>query len=128
MSCVALPLSSLQARADTLEGALVQAYRNNPTLNSQRASLRATDENVPQALSGYRPRISVTASGGEQSLGSTTKVNTTDAGDLFQPERLQLAGQRRRHRHADAVQRFPDRQQDPPGRSAGLGRARDACA
>jgi outer membrane protein len=40
------------AQADTLEWALVQAYQNNPSLDAQRASLRATDENVPQALSG----------------------------------------------------------------------------
>src|ERR1700733_15258529 len=46
------------ASADTIEWALVQAYQNNPALNSQRASLRATDENVPQALSGYRPKVS----------------------------------------------------------------------
>ena len=58
------------ASAETLESALVQAYQNNPTLNSQRASLRATDEGVPQALSGYRPRVTVTATGGEQSLSS----------------------------------------------------------
>ena len=50
--------------ADTLEWALVQAYQNNPSLNAQRAALRAADENVPQALSGYRPKLSVTASGG----------------------------------------------------------------
>jgi outer membrane protein len=50
--------------ADTLEWALVQAYQNNPSLNAQRASLRATDENVPQALSGYRPKLSITATGG----------------------------------------------------------------
>jgi outer membrane protein len=53
------------AAADTLEWALVQAYQNNPSLNAQRAALRATDENVPQALSGYRPKLSITASGGE---------------------------------------------------------------
>jgi outer membrane protein len=52
------------ASADTLEWALVQAYQNNPSLNAQRASLRATDENVPQALSGYRPKLSLTANGG----------------------------------------------------------------
>jgi outer membrane protein len=52
--------------ADTIEGALVRAYQNNPQLNAQRAQVRATDENVPQALSGYRPRVSVTASGGYQ--------------------------------------------------------------
>jgi outer membrane protein len=52
------------ATADTLEWALVQAYQNNPSLNAQRASLRATDENVPQALSGYRPKVSLNGSGG----------------------------------------------------------------
>ncbi len=52
------------AAADTLERALVQAYQNNRSLNAQRASLRATDENVPRALSGYRPKLSVTAGGG----------------------------------------------------------------
>src|ERR1700692_895849 len=52
------------AAADTLEWALVQAYQNNPSLNAQRAALRATDENVPQALSGYRPKVSFTATGG----------------------------------------------------------------
>src|SRR5262249_17610705 len=46
------------------EWALVQAYQNNPSLNAQRAALRAADENVPQALSGYRPKLAVTASGG----------------------------------------------------------------
>ena len=42
--------------ADTLEMALVQAYQNNPQVNAQRALVRATDENVPQALAGYRPK------------------------------------------------------------------------
>ncbi len=50
--------------AAACELALVQAYQNNPSLNAQRAALRATDENVPQALSGYRPKVSVTAQGG----------------------------------------------------------------
>ena len=54
-----------------MRGALTQAYQNNPQLNAQRASVRATDESVPQALSGYRPRISLSASVGEQYLDST---------------------------------------------------------
>jgi outer membrane protein len=41
----------------TIEAALVQAYINNPQLNAQRAATRAVDENVPTALSGYRPRL-----------------------------------------------------------------------
>jgi len=66
------------AHADTLESALAQTYVNNPTLNAQRALVRATDENVPQALSGYRPRVSVTATGGEVASSTTSKVTTTN--------------------------------------------------
>jgi outer membrane protein len=39
------------ATAQTLEQAMASAYRTNTALLAQRASLRATDENVPQALS-----------------------------------------------------------------------------
>jgi outer membrane protein len=59
---VVLALGCGGASADTLEGALVQAYQNNPQLNAQRAAVRVTDEAVPIALSGYRPRASATAS------------------------------------------------------------------
>ena len=59
-------LSPRPAAADTLLGALAQAYQVNPQLNSQRALVRQTDENVPQALSGYRPRANATASIGKQ--------------------------------------------------------------
>jgi outer membrane protein len=52
------------ALADTIEAALVRAYQNNPQLNAQRAQVRSTDENVPQALSGYRPKVALTASAG----------------------------------------------------------------
>jgi outer membrane protein len=68
--------------ADTIESALIYTYMNNPQLNSQRALVRATDENVPTALAGYRPKASITASIGFQSLsskikeiGSTTPLN-----------------------------------------------------
>lgn len=49
------------AQAQSLEQALAQAYANNPTIGAQRARLRAVDEGVPQALSGYRPTARVTA-------------------------------------------------------------------
>jgi outer membrane protein len=62
------------ANADTLEEALGYAYQNNPQLNAQRALVRATDENVSQAVSGYRPRVSATINGGYQSLSTTTRL------------------------------------------------------
>lgn len=43
--------------AETISGALAKAYRFNSTFNSERAGVRATDENVPLAKSGYRPTI-----------------------------------------------------------------------
>lgn len=49
------------ASADTLFGAMEKAYITNPTLNAARAGQRATDELVPQALSGWRPTIGVQA-------------------------------------------------------------------
>jgi len=52
------------ALAGTIEAALVRAYQTNPQLNAQRATVRSTDENVPQALSGYRPKVALTASAG----------------------------------------------------------------
>src|SRR6516164_3016370 len=60
------------ASADTIEGALVRAYQDNPQLNAQRAQVRVTDENVPQALSGYRPKVALTASGGYQYTDQVT--------------------------------------------------------
>lgn len=62
------------AGAQTIGQALVQAYQNNPQLNAQRAAVRATDEGVPQALSGYRPRINVNASVAEQ-YSKTTSIS-----------------------------------------------------
>jgi len=55
---------SLPAAADTVESALAAAYQSNPQLNVQRAIVRETDEQVPQALSGYRPHLSATAAAG----------------------------------------------------------------
>jgi outer membrane protein len=61
------------AQAQTLERALQQAYETNPQLNAQRAIVRQTDEGVPQALAGYRPRVTATASVGTQTTDTLTK-------------------------------------------------------
>src|SRR5205823_10330534 len=68
--------TSRSGLAETMASALVQAYQNNPQLNAQRASTRVTDEAVPQALPGYRPRVSVTGTVGEQYQDITTRSNT----------------------------------------------------
>jgi outer membrane protein len=76
------------ALADTIEAALVRAYQNNPQLNAQRAQVRSTDENVPQALSGYRPRVALTASAGYQ----YTDTNTTAGGTPTNIVRTEIHG------------------------------------
>jgi len=50
-------LSGQAALSETLNGALVKAYKNNSTLNSSRAGVRIEDENVAIAKSGYRPQV-----------------------------------------------------------------------
>jgi outer membrane protein len=83
IAIAAVPFLSPLASADTLEGALVQAYQNNPTLNAQRASVRATDEGVPQALAGYRPRVSFNGSIGQQYSDTTTRSQTLGTGNTY---------------------------------------------
>lgn len=45
----------------TLQEALAAAYLTNPTLQKERATLRATDEQVPTALAGWRPTVTSSA-------------------------------------------------------------------
>jgi outer membrane protein len=58
--------ASESARAETLIEALADAYNNNPQILAERANLRATDESVPQALSGWRPTVTFTGSIGAE--------------------------------------------------------------
>ena len=50
--------------AQTLDETLIKAYSQNPALSAARARLRAVDEEVPQALSNWRPIIGLTGSAG----------------------------------------------------------------
>jgi outer membrane protein len=52
--------AAIPARAQTLTQALAETYNTSPQLLAQRALLRATDEQVPQALSGWRPTVNFT--------------------------------------------------------------------
>ncbi|MGF1625799.1 MAG: TolC family outer membrane protein [Alphaproteobacteria bacterium] len=52
------------AVADTLVDALAQTYGSNPRLLAARASLRGTDEQVPTALSNWRPTVTMSGQAG----------------------------------------------------------------
>jgi outer membrane protein len=66
-------LAALPGWADTMEGALIGAYQNNPQLNSQRAVVRQTDETIPQALSGYKPTVTATGTFGQEYSSTISK-------------------------------------------------------
>ncbi|MDF2096691.1 TolC family outer membrane protein [Aquibaculum arenosum] len=72
----ALPGAAL---GQTLEDALSAAYLNNPRLLGGQAELRATNEAVPQAQSGWRPRVELSASAG-------LNRQSVDAGRGWDPE------------------------------------------
>lgn len=69
-------MASIPASAETIGGALGKAYLNNSDLNSARAGVRITDENVPIAKSGMRPIISGSA-GADYSWSDNTGTRLT---------------------------------------------------
>ncbi|MCA6125343.1 TolC family outer membrane protein [Bradyrhizobium sp. WSM 1704] len=75
-------LASPGARAESLPEALVKAYQSNPALNAERARQRATDENVPQALAGYRPQIIAGLSVGLQAVRDQLPGNVIQSATL----------------------------------------------
>ncbi|ABS64611.1 type I secretion outer membrane protein, TolC family [Parvibaculum lavamentivorans DS-1] len=77
-------LAVTPASAENLIDALTAAYATNPTLQAQRAQLRATDELVPQALSGWRPNLQAQGAYGVTST-DTTLNNGASARDDLRP-------------------------------------------
>lgn len=55
-----------------LKKALEYVYENNPQIKAQRESLKASDELVAQAISGFRPNVSANLSKGRSRSGSAT--------------------------------------------------------
>src|SRR4029079_14220738 len=80
LTCVVLSVP--QAHAENLPDALAKAYQTNPQLNAERARQRAPDENVPQALAGYRPQIVASLSAGLQAVRNLLPDNTVQSASL----------------------------------------------
>jgi outer membrane protein len=70
------------AAAEGLPEALARAYQTNPQLNAERARQRGTDENLPQALAGYRPQIVASLAAGLQSVRNLLPDNTIQTATL----------------------------------------------
>ncbi|MGY3623006.1 TolC family outer membrane protein [Bradyrhizobium sp. USDA 10063] len=77
-----LDFTASAVHAESLAEALAKAYQTNPALNAERARQRATDENVPQALAGYRPQIAATLSAGLQAVRDLLPNNVVQTGNL----------------------------------------------
>ena len=84
-SLLAVGLSLAGAQAQTLQDALSAAYSNNTTLLAARAQLRAIDENVPQALAGWRPTVVLQGSYGaaDQRVRSQSQAFRSDGSYFF---------------------------------------------
>ena len=67
--------ASATTSAQTLTQALADAYNTNPQLLAQRALLRATDEQVPQALANWRPTVNFNGQMGGTRSGLVTTSN-----------------------------------------------------
>jgi outer membrane protein len=68
--------------AESLPEALVKAYQTSAQLNAERARQRGTDENVPQALAGYRPQLVASLSAGLQTVRNVLPDNTVQSATL----------------------------------------------
>ena len=66
LSVVALTAALLagSAHGETIGGALVKAYLNNPEINTQRAAVRAADESIPKAAAAGLPTLNATGNYG----------------------------------------------------------------
>jgi outer membrane protein len=80
VTCAAFAVPA--AHAESLPEALGKAYQTNPQLNAERARQRATDENVPQALAGYRPQIVASLSAGLQAVRDLLPNNVIQSANL----------------------------------------------
>jgi outer membrane protein len=69
------PAAAQQIR--TLNDALALTYATNPALLAARAQLRVVDENVPQALAGWRPTVTITANAGYADSTSLQYIRPT---------------------------------------------------
>jgi len=79
---IAVLLANPATFAESLSDSLVRAYQNNPQLTAERARQRATDENVPQALSQYRPQIAAQVTGGLLAVRNLFPDNTVQSQTL----------------------------------------------
>src|SRR5881227_4087276 len=82
-------LAATPASAQTLTEAFAYTYNNNPQILAQRALLRSTDEQVPQALANWRPTVTLTGTAGFERAGVAARGTSTQFSS-FEPRAADL--------------------------------------
>jgi outer membrane protein len=77
-------------QAQTLTQALADAYNTNPQILAQRALLRATDEQVPQALANWRPTVNFNGNVGIQAASNANLRTSSVVHTQTRPDSLTL--------------------------------------
>ena len=77
MLVAALLVPTSPTMAETLRQAMASAYQKNPRLDAERARLRATDEEVPRAKSGFRPQVAGSADAGRQRVQTVPRTSAS---------------------------------------------------
>ena len=122
-----LGLASSSAYAETLAEALAEAYGTNPDLVAERSRVRAVDEQVPQALSNWRPQVVVSGRYGfrriDRETGAGVNTDRTDqpqsigltiSQNLFRGFRTQAETERAENRVSAARSNLIGLSQDRP--------------
>lgn len=73
---------STSAFAQSFVDTLVAVYNNSPSLQAQRAALRAVDEGVPQALSNWRPSVTFSSDYGWRDQTTSGPSSSSSEGAL----------------------------------------------
>jgi outer membrane protein len=86
-------IDASNSQINTLTEALAAAYYNNATLQEQRAALRQADENVPAAISGWRPTVELDGSAGRVVGSETQNIPVLNQPDVINQNRNEALGE-----------------------------------
>ncbi len=90
LALIAFAIAPMSAESQELVEALAITHDTNPTLIAQRESLRGTNEQVSQALSGYRPTVEASGDFGVE-YTDTDFSNAGSDSDTITPSSIGIA-------------------------------------
>ncbi|NJC08140.1 TolC family outer membrane protein [Polymorphobacter fuscus] len=92
---LAAAIIAVPARADNLAAALEAAYEQNPDIAAQRALVRQSDEEIPQALAPARPQVGAQLTADQAALDAFTDNGRTYRAGLSLSQSLYRGGRTR---------------------------------